>query len=140
VSGLEYVTNFGLNCYLNPGSAQATASAASPAPNASPAPAAVATPPVIDSEREYREGVSLYKAKDYDGASAKARRILEANPSNWRAWGILGNCDYARGDMAAALISYEKSLRINPDTPQLEAWVTDLRQKLGVGSHEGGSR
>jgi cytochrome c-type biogenesis protein CcmH/NrfG len=36
---------------------------------------------------------------------------------------MIGNCQYAKGDLPGALGSYRRSLELHPDNPQLRAFV-----------------
>ena len=88
---------------------------------ASPAPAAASNP-----DTDYQESVALYGAGQYDAALAKAGSAVRANQSHWQAWQMVGNCLYAKGDTAGALKAYRYSLVLNPDNPQLKAFVESV--------------
>lgn len=103
--GLSYIVNFGINLYFGGGGAGQ------------------------EIEKLYQEAAELYKAKDYDGAQTKVEGILRQDPENWKAWALLGNCQYAKGDRTGALASFDRSLQINPDNPRLKAWVDNLRKR-----------
>jgi len=75
----------------------------------------------------YAEAASLYGAGNYDGSWQKAYAALQANPRHWQSWQMIGNCQYAKGDRAGALQSYNQSLAINPDNPSLRAFVQTLQ-------------
>ncbi len=55
-----------------------------------------------------------------------AAAAIKANPRHWRAWSLVGNCQYATGDTEGSLKSYRQSLKINPDNPKLKAWVGQI--------------
>lgn len=78
------------------------------------------------AEDEYRAARALYDRGDYAGAAARARAAVRADPGHWQAWQILGNCQYAKGDQAGAITSYQQSLQVNPDNPGLLVWVKQL--------------
>jgi len=78
------------------------------------------------AEQDYREAVRLYKAKDYEDAWRRAAAVLKTDRRHWRAWALVGNCQYATGDTAGALKSYRQSLKINPDNPKLRHWVDQI--------------
>ena len=46
--------------------------------------------------------------------------------NHWQAWQMVGNCQYELGDKAGALVSYQRSLDINPDNPTLKQWADQL--------------
>ena len=80
----------------------------------------------VTADKAYAEAVRLYSAGDYDGAWRQAAAVLQADPDHWKAWQMMGNCQYAKGDKAGALVSYRESLRIQPDNPRLKAWVDQI--------------
>jgi len=80
-----------------------------------------------DSANAYEEALAAYNAGDYTGAWRRLEAFLKANPSSWEGWQLLGNCQYAYGDRAGALKSYEYSLQLNPDNAQLKAWAEQVR-------------
>lgn len=88
--------------------------------------ARVSTPLQLYANKEYQLAVELYKAKDYDGAWRKAYAVLEADPQHWQSWSLIGNCQYSKSDREGALVSYQQSLKINPDNHTLELWVKKL--------------
>lgn len=81
-----------------------------------------------DVEAAYQEAADLYMLGEYRPALARAQAIVKAAPAHWRAWSLAGNCLYAERDPAGALEAYEKSLKINPDNPDLAAWVERLKE------------
>ncbi len=81
-----------------------------------------------DADKEYEAAVKLYNAGNYDDAWRKAAAAIEASPKHWQAWQMVGNCQYAKGDKAGALTSYRYALKLNPDNPELKAWIEQLAQ------------
>ncbi len=88
-------------------------------PGSSAAPAATA-------ESEYRAGSALFNAGDIDGAWRKAAAALAFDPRHAASWQLVGNCQYAKGDTSGALASFRQALTLNPDNPQLKAFVGRL--------------
>jgi len=78
-------------------------------------------------DESYKKAGELYAAGDYTGAWSKASEVVRAKPDHWEGWQLLGNCQYAQGDKTAAISSYEYSLSVHPDNPQLKAWVEKLK-------------
>jgi len=103
----------------------AASAPAKPPPSAASAPvpsgAAAATP-----SSDVQAASALYASGDIDAAWRKAAAVLTADRTNWEAWQIVGNCQYAKGDRAAAQVSYRESLRLHPDNPQLKAFADSL--------------
>jgi len=75
----------------------------------------------------YIAAVSLYSSSHYQEAKVKAREAVTADPSDWKAWQMIGNCSYALGDKPGAIEAYRRSLAINPSNQALEAWVKSLQ-------------
>jgi hypothetical protein len=121
VSGVEYIVNFGLNYYFGRGNGTETSARSRETPTAQ------SVSP--DVESLYREAANLYTAGDHDAAARSSQRIIDIDSGHWRAWALLGNCHYAKGKREEALAAYSRSLEINPDNPQLRAWVEKMRQE-----------
>jgi len=83
----------------------------------------------LDIEAVYGEAARMYAANDYEAAAERSRRVLATDPRHWRAWAILGNCEYMKGRRDDSLAAYEKSLEINPDQPELIAWVEKVKSE-----------
>lgn len=77
---------------------------------------------VLDAYRPYYE-------RDYDTALEKAERIVKDNPDDWEGWRLLGNCRYSKNDAKGAIKAYRRALALNPDAPQLRAWLEVLEKK-----------
>ncbi len=56
---------------------------------------------------------------------------VQADPQNWRAYQVLGNCLYHQDKLQAALTAFDQSLAIHPDNPKLKSFAESLRSKLG---------
>jgi len=82
-----------------------------------------------DMTQLYRALYRLYYGDDYDGALTEAEAIVKANPREWKAWHLIGHCLHAKGDRKGAFKAYARSLKINPDNPQLQAWVDQLKRR-----------
>jgi len=86
----------------------------------------------FDANAVYAEAVASYNAGRYDESLAKSREVVTAAPTHWQAWQMVGNCLYAKGDVAGAQEAYRKSLDLNPDNPGLKAFLD------GIGASSGG--
>ncbi len=95
------------------------AAPAAAAPVAAPAPADIAA-------RAYREASDLYAAQSVEAARRKAAAAVEADPTHWQAWQLLGNCRLAQGEKSSALDAYRKSLDLHPDNPPLKSFVDSM--------------
>ena len=86
--------------------------------------APVVTPSVDDL---YRKAVELYGAGDYSGGWGKASEVVRLKPEHWEGWQLLGNCQFAMGSKPAAISSYEYSLVIHPENPELKTWLEKVK-------------
>lgn len=71
--------------------------------------------------------IALYRGKDYDGALARAQAALEADPSSWQAWEVMGNSLYAKGDAAGAVSAWNRSLALHPDNPEIRKFMDEAK-------------
>lgn len=88
-------------------------------------PAGPAVVPSVDDI--YRNALEFYNAGDYAGGWGKASEVVRLKPDHWEGWQLLGNCQYAKGDKTLAVSSYEYSLSIHPENPELKAWVGKIK-------------
>lgn len=82
-------------------------------------------PGVIDASAAYRRSSTnqqLFERadaaagkKDYEGAAALLRKLVEADPADHPAWTELGTMNYAMGKAEAAEDAYARALREKPD-------------------------
>jgi len=59
------------------------------------------------------------QARDAAGAARMLETITAREPSNWRAWRMLGTAYQGTKDIDKALAAYRKALDIEPDSPQV---------------------
>jgi tetratricopeptide (TPR) repeat protein len=82
------------------------------------APASAAT-----ADSLYQESAALYAAGNYAASWGKAAAALNLDPRHWQSWQMIGNCQYALGDKAGAMASYQNSLQLNPGNTALKTWL-----------------
>lgn len=70
---------------------------------------------------------SLYRMEDYQGAAAGYEAVLANGFSSADLYYNLGNCYYRTGQMALAILNYERALRLEPG-------MTDARQNLDLAN------
>ena len=58
--------------------------------------------------------------KDVDGAIATMQFSIETDPKVAESYAMLGHMQEAKGDKAAAIESYKKSLELEPDNPRVQ--------------------
>jgi len=80
-------------------------------------------------------------AGDASGARGRARLLVAEHPDSSQGWLLLGETEYALGDITAARRAFEKS-RTLKDTPELAAWIERLQSEekasKGYGSLRSG--
>jgi hypothetical protein len=59
------------------------------------------------------------QAGDAPGAARMLEAITAREPSNWRAWRLLGTAYQGSKEIDRALVAYRKALDIEPDSPQV---------------------
>ncbi|HVZ79961.1 MAG TPA: tetratricopeptide repeat protein [bacterium] len=74
----------------------------------------------------------FYNQKNYTQAAVYYRAAAQVDPNNAVAYQGLGSCQYAQGQKAEALASYERSLVLNPNNPPLANFVQSLRAQVGT--------
>ena len=84
------------------------------------------------ADQYYQYGNKLYQTKDYTNAAKYYQASVQMNPSNAPAFQALGNCYYFTNRKAEAVAAYEKALALNPNSPQLAAYVQNLKNQLGA--------
>lgn len=101
-------------------------------------------PGVVDASAAYRRGSAnqqLFERaaaaagkKDYEGAAALFRKLVEADPADYPAWTELGTMNYAMGKADAAEDAYARALREKPDF--LRAAVNLGRLRIAMKKYE----
>ncbi|MGC4115381.1 MAG: tetratricopeptide repeat protein [Myxococcales bacterium] len=82
------------------------------------------------------EAERLFKEKDFDGAAKKYREVIAADPDYYIAYASLGDCLlFGPRDPKAALVQYEKALKLNPDDYRLHFFRGNTLVALGK-NHE----
>ncbi len=77
----------------------------------------------------YRAGLQLYNAKDYTKAIQYFSASLNADPQKTAAYQARGNCYYASGQYANALMDYQQIQKRSP-SPQLDQFIQTIQMKL----------
>jgi tetratricopeptide (TPR) repeat protein len=91
------------------------------------APAAAAQPAGGGAAALIAKGNQYFQAKQYPYAAYYYNQATQAEPNNAQAWQMLGTAFYFQGNKAKALQAFEKSLQLNPNNPQLQSYVNNLR-------------
>lgn len=74
----------------------------------------------------YQSAVAKEAAADHAGAIKDAEAAAQADPALWQAWQVDGNARVALGDRNGAIACYRNALTVNPNNPQLKAYVDQL--------------
>ena len=82
-------------------------------------------PGTVDASAAYKRGSAnqqlferadlTARKKDYEGAAALLRKLVEADPADYPAWTELGTMNYALGKAEAAEDAYASALKAKPD-------------------------
>ncbi|MDZ4198809.1 MAG: tetratricopeptide repeat protein, partial [Kiritimatiellia bacterium] len=83
------------------------------------------------TSRLMQNGMAAFQDREYDAAIRFWSEWLELEPDNPRALMLLGDAKVQRGDFAAALIDYERSLEIDPGQISLALRRARLLDDLG---------
>ncbi len=59
----------------------------------------------------------------------KLYAAIQLDPNHWQGWQMVGNCQYAKGDLPGAIVSYRRSLSLHPDNPGLRTFLDGLEKK-----------
>jgi len=89
------------------------------------------------AEQYYQYGNQYYAAKNYNYAARYYYAAVKTNPNLAPAYQGLGNCYLLMGRKAEALGYYEKALALNPNNPQLSAYVNSLRAQVAAAPAAG---
>jgi len=89
-----------------------------------------AKPTPAEVEAEYSAGMEAYNGGNYAEAVKHGEKAVQADPSHWGAWQLLGNCRYAQGDRTSALEAYRHSLAANPGNSVLKSFADQLEKEL----------
>lgn len=86
-------------------------------------------PAQVNPDEFLKAGNTAYTSNDYKLAIQYYEAALDANPRIWQAFQGLGNCYYAMGDKAKALLNYQRCLSLHPDNPALASFAASLRSE-----------
>jgi len=81
----------------------------------------------------------FYNQHEYGDAERYFQAAVQQDPANWQAYQGLGMCQYAQGDRGGAKQSFDQSLRIHPDNPQLARFDEGL-DNPSPSTHPGNNR
>lgn len=90
------------------------------------------------ARRHYERGEKLFALKKYDEALDEYQKAFDANPIPDFLFNI-GQCYRNLGDYEAAVFSYKRFLKMDPEAPnreKVEKLITDLEAKLEEGDTE----
>jgi len=72
-------------------------------------------------------GYRLLNQKHYDQAIAVLRLVTEIYPDSWNSWDSLGEALMTSGKLDKALASYEKSVKLNPESVTGPKAIEDIK-------------
>ena len=77
-----------------------------------------------------QRGTAYYHLGAYDAATRDCHQALEINPFHFTAAAGMGQCYLLQDDLVAALESFRKALRLNPNMEEVRAQVIQLQRAL----------
>lgn len=69
----------------------------------------------------FNEGVAAYRDGKFEEATGKFEAILATGTYSPALFYNLGNCCYKSGDLAGAILNYEKAVKLSPDDMDIRA-------------------
>lgn len=78
-----------------------------------------------------QRAIAHYSLKHYDDAIHDCRQALEINPYHFAAAAGMGQAYLERGNLNAALESFRRALRLNPDLEAVRVQVARLMRLIG---------
>jgi len=92
-----------------------------------PPPSGIPTGP----ERQYVQGVTATRAKEWSVAAAAFAKAVELKPTYAEAWNGLGYALRNQGKYAESLKAYDEALRLRPNYPEALEYLGEAYVKLG---------
>jgi tetratricopeptide (TPR) repeat protein len=87
--------------------------------------------PKAANEYSYDYGLTLFRLGRYAEASSQFRSATSAYPLNPSPWMMRGRCEEELGNFAAAIASYEESIRLDPNIDRSYYHLARLHQRYG---------
>jgi uncharacterized protein (TIGR02466 family) len=91
------------------------------------------------SSQKTQELMILHQQGNIKGAAELAIKLIKEYPKEFLLHNILGVCQEAKGDLKAAVNSYQEAININPDIPELQfnlgAMLYALNDNKGAINH-----
>src|SRR6185436_9091837 len=92
-----------------------------------PPPSGIPTGP----ERQYVQGVTATRAKEWSVAAAAFAKAVELKPTYAEAWNGLGYALRNQGKYAESLKAYDEALRLRPNYPEALEYLGEAYVKMG---------
>lgn len=86
-----------------------------------PAAAPAAAPPDAVALRVFADGVAAYDAREYGSARQAFFELAQARPRSPDAWANFGSASWQLQDTAAAVVGWQRALRLQPAAPDVRA-------------------
>lgn len=81
----------------------------------------------VAPEDYYNAGMDLYNNHDYQKAIQYFHAAVDERPDYWQAYQSLGNAYYQNGNVTAALMAMERSLKLHSDNKKLKEFVSKIK-------------
>ncbi len=84
----------------------------------------------IAQEALFHEGNRLYQEGDFSGAAGRYAAVLESGYESFALYYNLGNAHFRLGEMAEAVLNYERAARLDPGDEDVRANLALVGQML----------
>ena len=78
----------------------------------------------------YQRGKAFFHLGQYEAATRDCHQAMEINPYHFQAASIMGQAYETQHNLVAALESYRRALRLNPNMEEVRARVIQLQRAL----------
>lgn len=78
-------------------------------------------------EDYYNAGMDLFNNRDFEKAVKYFKAAVDERPDYWQAYQSLGSAYYQNGNITAAMMAMEQSLKLHPDNPNLRKFISKIR-------------
>jgi tetratricopeptide (TPR) repeat protein len=83
--------------------------------------------PSGDAAQAIQYGNTYMQQKNYASAVGWFKKATVAEPSNAKAWQLLGNASFAAGDRSEALSAWDQSVALDPTNSSLISYLAQVR-------------
>jgi tetratricopeptide (TPR) repeat protein len=93
-----------------------------------------------DPQAAYEQGLDALRSEKFEEAETQLLLALSEGGQDPALYHALGNALYRQEENGAALVAWERGLRLAPRDPDLQTNLTTVRAELGIEPHRAGSQ